>query len=169
MVQRKLIIGDTFKAEFSYEPPEGFALSFRINGPAGEEATTRVFTVTEGVATIPAVTTATFLPGLYDWVLIRLSDDETFTVESGTLSAIVRADLRTNQEKSHARKTLEAIEAVLEDRATLTQQSYSIKDRSLSRHSLAELLELRKYYKELVLREQGKNRPRQIKPIFRAR
>jgi hypothetical protein len=168
LVPSKLITGDTFVAEFNYEAPVGFTLSFRINGPQGEDAETRTYTVDASTnkATIAASDTENFLAGKYNWVLIQTDGTVVNSVDSGYFIAEVRADLQVNQQKSHARKVLEAIEAVLENRATHEQQSYSIKDRSLSRHSLPDLIELRKYYADLVRREEGKGLTRQIKPKF---
>jgi hypothetical protein len=48
----------------------------------------------------------------------------------------------------HVEKVLDAIEAVIENRASQDQMSYSIKGTTLSRTPIADLLLLRREYKE---------------------
>lgn len=55
--------------------------------------------------------------------------------------------------RSHARKVLAAVEAVIEGRATKDQQAYSIAGRALTRTPLPELLALRDRYRLAVARE----------------
>jgi hypothetical protein len=68
---------------------------------------------------------------------------------------------------------LEAINALLEGRATKDQQSYRIGDRELTRIPVPELLKLRDYYKAEAQREtnaaalaSGVGRPRTILTRF---
>lgn len=60
--------------------------------------------------------------------------------------------------RSHARRVLEAIEAVLEKRATKDQAAYSIAGRSLSRTPIPELLALRDRYRAEVAQEDAADR-----------
>ena len=55
--------------------------------------------------------------------------------------------------RGHARKVLDAIEAVLENRATLDQEEYSIAGRSLKRTPTERLLRLRQVYRQEVASE----------------
>jgi hypothetical protein len=82
--------------------------------------------------------------------------------------ATITGDLR-----GHATKMLEAINALLEGRATKDQQSYRIGDRELTRIPVPELLKLRDYYKAEAQREtnaaalaSGVGRPRTILTRF---
>ena len=75
--------------------------------------------------------------------------------------------------RSHAKKVLDAINAVIEGTATEEQESYQIKDRSLKRRSVSELLELRSFYKAEYARElaeeriaQGLGNPNKIRTRF---
>jgi hypothetical protein len=54
---------------------------------------------------------------------------------------------------THAQRTLAAIEAVLEKRATRDQEKYSINNRELSRTPISDLLLLRDRYKTQVRME----------------
>ena len=62
--------------------------------------------------------------------------------------ANTNADLR-----SHAKKVLDAIEAVIEGRATIDQSSFSLGGRSLSRMSVEELMTFRDRYKAEYMKE----------------
>ena len=74
-------------------------------------------------------------------------------VDSGRTSvnenlANTNADLR-----SHAKKVLDALQAVIENRANIDQSSMSIAGRSLSRMSVDESLKFRDRYKAEYLKE----------------
>jgi len=63
--------------------------------------------------------------------------------------------VKPGDQRSHPRKVLEAIEAVLENRATMDQESYQIAGRALSRTPITDLLLLRDKYREEVRYEAG--------------
>lgn len=74
---------------------------------------------------------------------------------------------------SHARTVLAAIEAVIERRATLDQQRYTIDGRSLDRTPLPDLMEMRRRYKAEVANQEreinirhGKSTGRAVKVRF---
>ena len=50
-------------------------------------------------------------------------------------------------------KAIESIEATLENRATVDQQSYSFKGRQIEKIPIAELIQLHQYYKKLLSEE----------------
>lgn len=60
--------------------------------------------------------------------------------------------------KTHAQRTLEAIEAVIEKRASMDQERYRINNRELYRTPIADLLKLRDLYRLEVAREQQAQR-----------
>ena len=67
---------------------------------------------------------------------------------------IANRDADTADPRSHAKITLDAVEAVIEGRATKDQENYSIAGRSACRTPVADLLSLRDYYRTEFLREQ---------------
>jgi len=77
-------------------------------------------------------------------------------VDSGTFEVVANRDAATTDPRSHVKITLDAIEAVIESRATKDQESYSINGRSLSRTPLKDLLMFRDKYKAEYLKEQRK-------------
>ena len=106
--------------------------------------------------TIAHGTTASLSTGVYHWQLyiLRDSDSARLTFDSGTWEVKPNLDADTSDPRSHAKITLEAVEAVIEGRATKDQENYSIAGRSLSRTPVADLLSLRDYYRTEFLREQ---------------
>jgi len=107
-------------------------------------------------ASVPAATTAALRPGSYKWLFLVTNGSTRKSIESGVLTlqpdpaAAGNADWRT-----HARKVLDAIEALIEGAATTDQQSMTIAGRSLARRTFAELMELRKAYRLEVQAEES--------------
>lgn len=105
---------------------------------------------------VPATVTTDYPAGFYRWASQVAKDDERYTVGIGTTEVLANVfdtpdtaqDLR-----SHAGRVLDAIEAVIESRATKDQERYSIAGRELWRTPIADLLRLRDYYRAEVLRE----------------
>lgn len=121
-----------------------------------------------------AATTADWLAGRYWYSLRATRGADVVEVDAGDLT--IAPDLAAVSEpfdgRSHARRVLAAIEAVIENRATIDQQSYQINNRSLSRTPLPDLLLLRSRYLDEVRREEMAARGqsllgRQIKVRFR--
>lgn len=101
-----------------------------------------------------AVTT-TWVAGDYKLSIQATDGSETYVIE--VASVLVEPALGSATDvRSHARKVLDALEAVLEGKASKDQQAYSIRGRSLSRMSPGELLDWRDRYKSEVNREKQK-------------
>lgn len=116
--------------------------------------------VAEGVQhnlNVLAAVTADWQPGLYEYTA-RVSNGTDFhEVESGqiTLTPDLASAVEGHDGRSHAKRTLDAIEAVIEKRASLDQERYRINNRELYRTPIADLLKLRDLYRMEVRREQG--------------
>jgi hypothetical protein len=110
---------------------------------------------------IPASTTETYAPGAYDWRARVTNADEVYTVATGRLTVApsfgAAADVR-----SHARRTLDAIEAVLEGRASSATAEYEINGRRLKYIPLNELHAMRSKYQREVAAEEGKSGSRGV-------
>lgn len=107
--------------------------------------------------TASGATTAGYAAGRYT-VSVRVSDGaDVFELEAGSAEIIadVAALVAGHDPREHAERVLDAIEAVLEGRASKDQQSYSINDRELVRTPIADLLELRRVYKAEVAKLRG--------------
>ncbi len=98
---------------------------------------------------VPASDTSNWVAGKY-WYSLRASrDGDVVEVEAGEIE--IKPDLATAQAghdgRHHVQKVLDAIEAVLERRATQDQERYRINNRELWRTPVGDLLVLRDKYK----------------------
>lgn len=103
--------------------------------------------------TIAAGDSADIAPGEFRWIARVDKTGEIYTVGTGT--TIVKPDLASAgavDDRDHAEKVLAAIEAVIENRATKDQSSYTIGNRSLARTPMADLIALRDKYDAEVRR-----------------
>lgn len=155
-----IIAGDTFELDVTsaeYPSTDAWTLCLALRGkmPVDITASGNV----DGTYTVSALYTSTrqYPPGNYLYVLYVANPTEQYTIETGRVDVVARADLsRSTDVRTHARKVLDAVEATLEGRATSDQLSYTIGTRSLQRTPLEELLKLRDFYKEEVAREEAK-------------
>ena len=97
-----------------------------------------------------AATTGAWSPGDY-WFSIRVTDGtDVFEIENGTVRIV--ADLAQQAAgydgRGHVEKVLDAIEAVIEGRASKDQERYRINNRELQRTPISELLTLRDKYRD---------------------
>ncbi len=145
--------GDTVKWTKNlthYKPEDGWTLKyyFVINGAQN------VVTATDNgdsthLATISAASSASYAVGIHDWQARAEKAGEKYTVDSGTMRVETNFETQTSgyDNRSHVKKTLDAIEAVIEGSASKEQQSYAIGGRSLSLAPKADLLMLRDKYR----------------------
>ncbi len=109
--------------------------------------------------------TDSFVAGTYKWAAYVSKTGDRKQIDEGTL--VVKPDLTasgTSDQRTHAEKVLDAIEAVIENRASQDQSSYSIGGRSLSRTPLKELQDLRRQYRSEVIRQRRAEVRKQRKP-----
>lgn len=122
------------------------------------------------LVSVDKATTATWKhEGWYDWTayVTDTGDTEEHSVYAGKTEIVLRADIAPIADRrSHAEKMLAAVEALLENRATKDQQSYSIHGRSLTRMTPAELVEWRNYYRTEVARERGTGGRTKVKYVL---
>lgn len=110
---------------------------------------------------VSATTTAAYTAGTYDWVAQVSSGGEVYDVDRGSLVLQPRYDQAANlDDRTHAQKMLDAIEALLENRSTLDQQEYTINNRSLKRLTVEELMKWRDYYRAQVFAAKSNERRR---------
>lgn len=139
---------------------EGWALKFTAVGPAG------IFSINASADTdnpddfkftAVAATTAAYVAGVYSWQITATKSTDRYTIATGviTLTDNIAGRSALYDNRSHAKKVLDAIEAVIEGRASQDQMGYTIAGRSLSRTPLADLLKLRSTYKTEYENEQA--------------
>lgn len=139
-------------------PPDLYTATYiaRITGGgASEIQLVGTDQTTHYLFTVNSVTSTDFVPGYYHWQLeiVRDSDSERIVVDTGTFTAAVDLDVNASDPRSHAEIMVDKIESILQGRADSDVANYSIKDRSLTKLSISELLQWRDYYK-LELRKE---------------
>lgn len=143
---------------------DDYSLSYEFNIVDGSTAVNFTITATEAndkyYVEVGSSTTANYTKGNYHWYayITRSSDSERIMIDEGYTEIVDNYATTSSDIRSHAKTCLDAIEAVIENRASIDQQSMSIAGRSLSRMSIDDLLSFRNYYKAEYLKEVKKLR-----------
>ena len=163
----ELVVGDrwTWKRTDlgSDYPPASYALTYsaRLEGSGTTEISiTASESGSDYIVEVASSTTINYTAGIYHWqaYITRSSDSERLTADGGTFEVIANRDAATTDPRSHVKKTLDAIESVIEGRASKDQESYVINGRSLTRTRLEDLLMFRDKYAALYANEQKQER-----------
>lgn len=137
-------------------PATTYTLTYYLVGPVERYVITASASGSDYSIAVTAATSATWVAGKYRWASYAVNGATKYPVESGVveiklnMQTAVAGDLRT-----HARKVLDAIEAVIENRASKDQEAMSIAGRSLQRTPIADLMTLRSRYAIEVAREEA--------------
>ena len=139
-------------------PPNLYTATYiaRITGGGSNEITLiGTDETTHYLFSVSSTVSADFVPGYYHWQLeiVRNSDSERIVVDTGTFTANVDLDVNQSDPRTHAEIMVDKIESILQGRADSDVANYSIKDRSLTKLSISELLQWRDYYR-LELRKE---------------
>lgn len=156
---QEVTAGDTVKwnRSFSdYPANDGWVLSYKLLNAAGKIEITAGASGADHAVNVAAATTAGWAAGSYNWQAYVTKAAERYVVDEGQM--VVQANfatLNTLDSRSHNKKVLDSINAVIENRATLDQESYSIMGRALKRTPMADLLKLKDKYQALYNAEQN--------------
>ena len=160
-----LIPGDTAKWTRklgAYPPSAGWSLSYELVNAQHRYTIAAVADGDGYRVLIPAETTDGYAAGAYDWrARVANAAGEVYTVATGRITVAPSFGAAIDG-RSHARRTLEAIEAVLEGRATSATAEYEINGRRLKYIPLTELHAMRSKYQREVAAEEGKSGPRGV-------
>ena len=161
-LENTVYAGDTL--EFTSSVPDhpasdGWTLKYRL-APRATGAEIDITATASGddyLISVSAATTAGWVAGWYTYTAFVEKASERYTVERGQMQVLPASTTLADgtDTRTHARKVLDAIEAVLENRATLDQESYAINGRSLKRMPIADLLKLRQLYRAEVAGEEA--------------
>jgi hypothetical protein len=162
----RIIAGDTldFVTTLPDYPAATYTLKFRLvprtSGTAIELTCTAGTDPDDHRCAAAATTTALWGAGEYSWFSWVEKAGERYQVDDGTVTIAANpATAAIYDSRSQAEVALDAVNAVLANRATLDQRRYSISGRELERMSPGELLELRSALRIDVMRERAaKNR-----------
>lgn len=148
----------------AYPADDGWVLSAVLRGPAAIDLTATAEGSQHRFRALADIT-AGWAPGRYAYTVRATRGGDVQEVESGAVA--IHADLSAvgagHDPRTHAEKVLDAINAVLEKRATQDQEKYRINNRELWRTPIADLLVLRDRYRAEVQNEQ---RVRRGQPLF---
>ena len=148
--------GDTWrwtKSLADYPPPD-WTLKYQFRSPSlpGFEIIAGA-SGTDHRIDVPAATTAQYAAGRYGYVAWVSSGAEVYTVAYGEMwvDANLRAGttLAVLDTRTHARRTLDALEAWIE-RRDATVAEYTIGDKQMRYISISDLLKLRQIYRAEV-------------------
>ena len=164
-----LYVGDNFlwKRDLTDYPVADYALtySFRLLTSTATEIALGSSVITESdtsvyTINVPSSTTTGYTKGDYTYqeYITKSASSERLVINKGYITIKSNLDADTGDARSSARIILQALEATMENRATIDQMSMSIAGRSLSRMSPAELNTWKSHYKALVSKEDKKSR-----------
>tara|TARA_R110001583_G_scaffold7833_1_gene38290 strand:+ start:1589 stop:2176 length:588 start_codon:yes stop_codon:yes gene_type:complete len=152
-VPQTLTVGDiwNWKREdiVSDYPPASYTLtySFRLLSSAATEIALSSSVITESATaytiSVPDSTTVSYTKGDYTWQEYISNATDRIVLNTGFVTLEPNLDADTSDPRSFWAKVLDAIEATIENRASIDQSSMSIAGRSLSRMTIDELLTLR--------------------------
>jgi len=140
-------------------PASEWTLEYSFAGPSGAFSITASADGNDYVVSESASNTASYPIGSYSWVASVQrgsgSSLEKYIVDTGACEVVAGPTeyVIGLDGRSHVKKVLDAIEAVIERRATADQLSYSINGRSLQKTPLPDLLRLRQQYRAEYQRE----------------
>lgn len=166
-MKTEIIVGDTLDFETTvtdYPATDGWTLYHRLVPlTAGAAISMTATTAADGISyrtqVAPAVTAA-YVAGEYAWNSWVAKTGARQSVESGqvTLLPDPAVTVAPMDNRSHARKVLESIQAVIEGRATVDQQEYSIGDRTLKLTPVPDLILLKQHFQREVAKEDNATR-----------
>jgi hypothetical protein len=159
----EVFAGDTFKWKVSlsdFPATNGWTLKYVFtNGSGGLGPYSSTADGDEHQMQLSMGATAAWAAGDYTFIAYVTDGTSRVTVDEGAITVKPdRSAAGAYDGRSHAQTTLDAIEAVIENRATLDQMKYAIAGRSLDRTPIADLLVLRATYKKEVAQERRADR-----------
>lgn len=134
-----------------YLPSDGWSLTVQFVGRA--ESVTATTSDGRFLVSVPTTLTAGLGKGAWQWVARVSRAAERVTVAQGVLTLAAAPDGTQAVATTHAARTLAAIEAVIENRASADVLKYQIAGRSLEKMPPADLLRWRNHYRAEVAAE----------------
>lgn len=162
MLQDQITAGDTLNYTVSvpqYPATAGWVLKLRlVPRSTGVAATyTAAASGADHRVTVSAAVTATWVAGAYGWATWVEKAGERYSLQSGQVTVLAdpAQALESADTRTHAQKVLDAVQAVIEGRASSTQAEYQIAGRAVKHIPMAELLALRDRYAWMVRAEKS--------------
>ena len=168
------IAGDTVKWTKTlddYLASDSWVLTYYLVMDGDQKTIVATTSGDDHLITITAADSANYTPGIYHYQARVTKGSEAYTVAEGAIEVKPNFEAQTSgyDNRSHVKKTVDALEAVILGKASKDQLSYSIAGRSISRLSPGELIEWRDTYRaeyNKELRRAGRLRPSKIQVRF---
>jgi hypothetical protein len=135
-------------------PAPTWVLSYHFSGPKAFSAI-GVASGSDHDFSVAATDTKDQPHGTYEWLARAVNGSTSTTLERGRITIQPNFANLAADNRSHNRKVYEALQAVIENRATTDQLSYSIAGRSVSRMTWDEILAAYDRYRLAVAKEMG--------------
>lgn len=175
----EIVIGETLKWSKrlrDYSPADGWALTYSFRGP-GTGLNVTATTDSDGRGfeiVVPFASTAAMSPGLYSWQAWASNGIEKYLVsegESQAVASLASQDVDVSVDnRSQAKKILDAIDAVIANTATIQQMRVTVTsiggaERTLQNFPPSELLAVRERYARIYAAEQLQKKGRSSQTI----
>ena len=160
----QMIAGDALRLAVpsgDYPASEGWAVALTLQALAGSAPVIVNATEAGGdwEVVVSSATSANLAPGPYRYLIAGTKDGNRSTIEHGQIEVLPDPAKAAQDQRSAARRALDAIDAVLENRASSEDMKFTFADgRALDKIPHADLLALRKHYARIVARENTKGR-----------
>ena len=152
-------------------PASSWDLTYSLTMPGRSISISAVADGDNFLIELPYADTALYKAGVYDYQAHVDNGEERYLVDSGTVT--ITDDLSTktcgNDGRTHTKRVLDAIEAVIENRASKTQLTQSAAGVEVQHMTMEQLISARDKYRVRYLNEQvlaGNKKARIIKPRF---
>jgi len=156
IIPSQIVAGDTLnfcRSLSDYQAADGYQISYKlVNTAAVIEFSGADQGGGEWLFDIKPSTTESWQSGKFTWYEIATKGPDRFTLASGN-TEIKPDPTAAHDTRSYAQKMLDAVEALLQKKATKDQQNYAINGRSLTRYSVEDLIALRDKFKAEVAQE----------------
>lgn len=165
----QIIAGDSLRlviAVGDYPASAGWAVALVLQALAGAAPMTVNASdgTAEWVIALSSAASADLTPGAYRYLIAATKDGNRSTIETGQVEVLPDPAAAATDQRSAARRALDAIDAVLESRASSEDMEFTFEDgRALKKVPHVDLLALRRHYARIVARESSKGRgPRRV-------
>lgn len=169
----EILAGDTLqwkKSLSDYPASGGWTLKYRLINASGKIDITAAADGIDHLITVTAATSAAYTAGTYTWTSYVEKGSgaslERYTLSTGTI--IVKPSLATQttgyDTRSHVKKVLDALESLLEGKASRDAQQITIAGQSITKMPPEELLQWRDYYADKYQTELAKENITNEKP-----
>jgi hypothetical protein len=152
----QITVGDTIKWTKSlsdYPASEGWTLSYTFVNSSGTFSVTSTADGDDHAVSVSSTTSSSYTAGTYSWQSYATSSSERHQVDAGTIILNPNFADGATDSRSHAKKVLDAIESVIEGRASEDAAAMSIAGRSITKMTLEELISTRSKYRAEYNRE----------------